>query len=149
MIYSFLTSRTVAPAVALVAYTAFYLLRCRPSGAADPRYQVASWNFRSLIPAIPGSVGRPQHRYALAADAPSLGLEPSPFPMLATMLLEAAAAAGLDGSATAPQAGQAGQAPAAAGNEDLVRLRAGRLPHLLEKLDPRASLALDDIHIVE
>ena len=34
-----------------------------------------------------GGVGRPQHRYSLAADAPSLGLEPSPFPMLARMLL--------------------------------------------------------------
>ena len=30
-----------------------------------------------------GSVGRPQHRYSLAADAPALGLEPSPFPTLA------------------------------------------------------------------
>ena len=39
-----------------------------------------------------GSVGRPQHRYSLAADAPALGLEPSPFPMLARMLLAAAAA---------------------------------------------------------
>jgi predicted ArsR family transcriptional regulator len=45
-----------------------------------------------------GEVGRPQHRYSLAPDAPSLGLEPSPFPMLATVLLEASATAGLDGS---------------------------------------------------
>lgn len=42
-----------------------------------------------------GSVGRPQHRYALAADAPSLGLEPPAFPTLARVLLEAAAAGGL------------------------------------------------------
>ena len=34
-----------------------------------------------------GVVGRPQHRYALAADAPSLGLEPAVYPMLARMLL--------------------------------------------------------------
>ena len=27
-----------------------------------------------------GTVGRPQHRYSLAADAPSLGLEPAAFP---------------------------------------------------------------------
>ncbi len=43
-----------------------------------------------------GGVGRPQHRYSLSADAPSLGLEPSPFPTLARMLLRAAAAGGLE-----------------------------------------------------
>jgi len=42
-----------------------------------------------------GSVGRPQHRYALAPDAPSLGLEPPAFPTLARVLLQAAAAGGL------------------------------------------------------
>lgn len=42
-----------------------------------------------------GSVGRPQHRYALAPDAPSLGLEPPAFPTLARVLLEAAVAGGL------------------------------------------------------
>jgi predicted ArsR family transcriptional regulator len=34
-----------------------------------------------------GGVGRPQHLYSLAADAPSLGLEPPMFPRLARMLL--------------------------------------------------------------
>ncbi len=43
-----------------------------------------------------GSVGRPQHRYALAADAPSLGLEPPAFPTVTRMLLRAAVAAGVD-----------------------------------------------------
>jgi predicted ArsR family transcriptional regulator len=38
-----------------------------------------------------GSVGRPQHRYFMAADAPSLGLEPPAFPMLASMLATVAA----------------------------------------------------------
>lgn len=38
-----------------------------------------------------GEVGRPQHRYSLAADAPSLGLEPSPTPLLAGMVLDLAA----------------------------------------------------------
>ncbi len=42
-----------------------------------------------------GSVGRPLHRYALAADAPSLGLEPPAFPMLASMLTRVAARAGI------------------------------------------------------
>ncbi len=41
-----------------------------------------------------GAVGRPQHRYSLATDAPSFGLEPPPFPLLTRMLLRAAAAAG-------------------------------------------------------
>ena len=41
-----------------------------------------------------GSPGRPQHRYAVAADAPSLGLEPPTFPMLARMLVGAATRAG-------------------------------------------------------
>ena len=40
-----------------------------------------------------GSVGRPQHRYFLAPDAPSLGLEPPAFPTLAGMLAEVAAQA--------------------------------------------------------
>lgn len=43
-----------------------------------------------------GGVGRPQHLYGLAADAPSLGLEPSPYPTIARMLLRLTAEAGLD-----------------------------------------------------
>lgn len=35
-----------------------------------------------------GEVGRPQHRYSLAVGAPSLGLEPSPTPLLARMVLD-------------------------------------------------------------
>jgi predicted ArsR family transcriptional regulator len=38
-----------------------------------------------------GTVGRPQHRYSLAPDAPSLGLEPSAWPVLARMLADVAA----------------------------------------------------------
>lgn len=38
-----------------------------------------------------GTVGRPQHRYSLAADAPSLGLEPPPWTVLARMLADVAA----------------------------------------------------------
>lgn len=45
-----------------------------------------------------GGVGRPQHLYTLAADAPSLGLEPAAFPLLARMLLRLAAATGADGA---------------------------------------------------
>jgi predicted ArsR family transcriptional regulator len=42
-----------------------------------------------------GTVGRPQHRYALAPDAPALGFEPPAFPVLARMLLRLASTAGL------------------------------------------------------
>jgi predicted ArsR family transcriptional regulator len=41
-----------------------------------------------------GGVGRPQHVYSVAPDAPSLGLEPPAFPLLARMLLRVAADAG-------------------------------------------------------
>jgi predicted ArsR family transcriptional regulator len=43
-----------------------------------------------------GGVGRPQHRYSLSREAPSLGLEPSPFPTMARLLLTASAASGVD-----------------------------------------------------
>jgi len=52
-----------------------------------------------------GAVGRPQHRYSLAATAPSLGLEPPTFPVLARMLLRAASLAGA-GSDDAVEAGR-------------------------------------------
>ena len=52
-------------------------------------------------PDTSGAVGRPQKLYSLCADAPSLGLEPPVFPMLARMLLTMAADAGVDGEAAA------------------------------------------------
>jgi predicted ArsR family transcriptional regulator len=59
-----------------------------------------------------GGVGRPQHRYSLADDAPALGLEPSPFPTLARVLLAAAADGGLAGEDLADAARQQGRADA-------------------------------------
>jgi predicted ArsR family transcriptional regulator len=59
-----------------------------------------------------GQVGRPQHRYSLTADAPSLGLEPSPFPMLTGVLLQAAAEGGLDGDDLADAAREQGRSDA-------------------------------------
>lgn len=47
-------------------------------------------------PEVTGSVGRPQKLYSLADEAPSLGLEPPVFPMLARMLVDAAHQAHLD-----------------------------------------------------
>jgi predicted ArsR family transcriptional regulator len=52
-----------------------------------------------------GAVGRPQHRYYLSPEAPSLGLEPATFPLLAGMLLQVAGSAGL-GSEEAAEAGR-------------------------------------------
>lgn len=49
----------------------------------------------AVITDAQGTVGRPQHRYSLAADAPSLGFEPPAYPVLAQMLLRLAAAADL------------------------------------------------------
>jgi predicted ArsR family transcriptional regulator len=61
-----------------------------------------------------GSVGRPQHRYSVAPDAPSLGLESPAFPLLARMLAPLAAAAELEPDDVALVGGQVGQAMAAA-----------------------------------
>ena len=49
----------------------------------------------AVITDAQGAVGRPQHRYSLAADAPSLGFEPPAFPVLARMLLRLAATASI------------------------------------------------------
>lgn len=65
-----------------------------------------------------GTVGRPQHRYSLALDAPSLGLESSSFRLLARLLAGVASFAGPTPdtvaavarrqAATAPDAGRGG-----------------------------------------
>ena len=52
-----------------------------------------------------GTVGRPQHRYSIAADAPTLGLEPATFQVLARMLVRLAATASL-GTDEAVEAGR-------------------------------------------
>lgn len=59
-----------------------------------------------------GTVGRPQHRYVLSPDAPALGLEPSPWPTLARMLVTAAAAGGLTGQELIDAGALQGQADA-------------------------------------
>src|SRR5215210_3494675 len=61
-----------------------------------------------------GGVGRPQHLYSLAADAPSLGLEPPTFPLLARMLVRLAAAAGAGSEESADIGREQGRADAAA-----------------------------------
>ncbi|MGZ4694208.1 MAG: helix-turn-helix transcriptional regulator [Acidimicrobiales bacterium] len=61
-----------------------HLERMRDVGLLDVRSEAS------------GGVGRPHHLYSIAADAPSLGLEPSPFPMLARVLLAAAHESGIE-----------------------------------------------------
>src|SRR4051794_24411954 len=61
-----------------------------------------------------GEVGRPQHRYTIAADAPSLGLEPPVMPMMARMLVGVAAAAGARRDEAIEIGRQQGRAAAAA-----------------------------------
>jgi predicted ArsR family transcriptional regulator len=56
-----------------------------------------------------GSVGRPQHRYSLASDAPSLGLEPPAFPLLARLLARVAAQAGVASDEAAGAAAEQGR----------------------------------------
>jgi len=84
--------------------------------------------------AATGSVGRPQHRYALAPDAPSLGLEPPAFPTLARVLLEAAAAGGLDPEELAEAGRDQGRA-------DQLRSARARLA------EDRAGDVVDDLEV--
>lgn len=66
-----------------------HLERMREVGLLDAR------------PDLRGAVGRPQKLYSLSAEAPSLGLEPPVFPMMARMLLGMAVEAGLGGELAA------------------------------------------------
>jgi len=61
-----------------------------------------------------GSVGRPQHRYGLATDAPSLGFEPPSFPVLARMLLALAGSTGVGADEAAEAGREQGRADAGA-----------------------------------
>lgn len=61
-----------------------HLERMREVGLLDSR------------PDTRGAVGRPQKLYELAADAPSLGLEPPVYPLLSRMLLQVAVDAAAD-----------------------------------------------------
>jgi predicted ArsR family transcriptional regulator len=79
-----------------------HLERMRDVGLLDVTIEVRS------------GVGRPQHLYSLAAGAPSLGLEPPPFPMLSRMLLRLVASAGVSGEEAADVGRAQGRADAPA-----------------------------------
>ncbi len=74
-----------------------------------------------------GAVGRPQHRYSLAPDAPSLGLEPSAFRLLARLVTDAAARAGLTPEEVAEVGRDHGRAIAAGRAEQAELMAVGKL----------------------
>ncbi|CAN5692611.1 hypothetical protein BH20ACT2_BH20ACT2_17030 [soil metagenome] len=76
-------------------------------------------------------VGRPHHLYSLAPDAPSLGLEPPSFPVLAAMLVRMAATAGLSADDAADAGRDQGRTDAEAdGGVPCLDALAGRLATL-------------------
>jgi predicted ArsR family transcriptional regulator len=77
-------------------------------------------------------VGRPQHLYGVAAEAPSLGLEPPTFPMLARMLVRLAEASGAGAEEAVDVGREQGVADAAAYRRASSCLEA--LVHRLEVL---------------
>jgi predicted ArsR family transcriptional regulator len=81
-----------------------------------------------------GTVGRPQHRWSLAPDAPSLGLEPSAFRLLAKLRAGVAANAGVATEAIAEvgrvQGRAAGAARAAAGTQSCLEALVDELDSL-------------------
>jgi predicted ArsR family transcriptional regulator len=86
-----------------------------------------------------GTVGRPQHRYSLAADAPSLGLEPSAFRLLARLLAATAASAGVDPETVAAVGRHHGR-HAAANRQDAAGCIAALMAELAELgFDPAAG----------
>ena len=81
-------------------------------------------------------VGRPMHRYHLSSGAPSLGLEPPTFPLLARMLVQLAARAGV----SADDAAEIGRDQ---GRIDGVAQRARGLDCVSAMLDRLAVLGFD------
>ena len=85
-------------------------------------------------------VGRPQHLYSIAAEAPSLGLEPPAFPLLARMLVRVAAASGA-GSEDAAEIGREQGRAAAQAHRGLPCVEA--LAHELSRLGFDPAVASD------
>jgi predicted ArsR family transcriptional regulator len=86
-----------------------------------------------------GTVGRPQHRWSLAADAPSLGLEPAAFRLLARLLAEVAAVAGTEQEVLAEVGRTQGRAAGAS------RAAAGAQSCLEALVDELADLGFDPV----
>jgi predicted ArsR family transcriptional regulator len=99
-----------------------HLERMREVGLVEVRHEVRS------------GVGRPLHLYSLVPDAPSLGLEPPTYPVLARMLVSMAANAGLG----AEDAAEAGREQGRLDAEAVERTR--RVPSCLEALVGRLDV---------
>jgi predicted ArsR family transcriptional regulator len=88
-----------------------------------------------------GEVGRPQHRWSLAPDAPSLGLEPPATPLLASMLAGLATVAG----ASPEEAREVGEAQGRAAASDVdAEDCVAALVDELDRLGFDPALAADD-----
>lgn len=83
-----------------------------------------------------GGVGRPLHRYALAPDAPSLGLEPPVFPLAARAFLRMAEETGASGE----EASDAGREE---GRRDALRPALAELPCLSALVRRLGDLGFD------
>ena len=87
-----------------------------------------------------GTVGRPQHRWSTTADAPSLGLEPSGFRMLSTLLAGVAAAGAPEPDLVAAVGRQRGRIAADEQAPDASSCLAGLLAELADLgFDPTAA----------
>jgi predicted ArsR family transcriptional regulator len=95
-----------------------HLERMREVGLLDVRTEVRT------------GVGRPQHLYTLAATAPSLGLEPPTFPLLARLLVRLAESTGASGDDAAEIGREQGRVDAA-----LHASAASCLEALIDQLD--------------
>lgn len=92
---------------------------------------------------MPTGVGRPQHLYSLASDAPSLGLEPPSYPLLARMLARMAATAGLSADDAAEVGREQGRADAVSFSEAASCLEAIVASSTLVGFDPEVFAADD------
>ena len=96
----------IADALGLHANTVRpHLERMRDAGLVDVRTEQ------------PSGVGRPQHLYSIAAEAPALGADPPSFPVLARMLVRLAAQVGATGDDAADAGREQGRLDAL-GHED-------------------------------
>jgi predicted ArsR family transcriptional regulator len=89
-IYSEVASSSVPLATSDIAE----LLDLHPNTVRPHLERLREAGLLEVESASQGSVGRPQHLYMLSADAPSLGLEPPAYPLLADLLAQLAAVIG-------------------------------------------------------
>lgn len=90
-----------------------------------------------------GGVGRPQHRWVVAASAPALGIEPGGFRVLAHLLAEAVATGAPDPGALRETGRRTGRARAAA--SEPADGRAPRASCLRRVLDELADLGFEPV----